>query len=261
MAVESEHKEETKKIERKFTELTADHKLKLISGEPFFHEDVGNIRPLTIREIARKGYDKYVEHLNLFLISKKNFIKEEFAEEVDISLFNIMIAFSDADFDNYIKEAIKTFFGIEVEIIKEYLMIVAKEPEIHFVIHSDNFDDIKQIIKWQNGLDGEKTIKDEMKFKNDRAKQILEKLQKSQAEIQKQKKKENNDLDFADIISAIASKSFSLNKLNIFDLTVYQMYDEFKRLDLIDNYHLSTKAMMAGAKNINLKHWTSKITN
>jgi hypothetical protein len=256
-----ENTEEVVEVKRKFTELTTDNKLKLMSGEPFFLERIGNIRPLTLREIARIGYQKYIEHLNLFLISKKNFIKEEFIDEIDINFFNIMIAFSDEDFDNYIKKSIKTFFGIDTEVVKENLMIIAKDPEIDFCISSDNFDDIRQVIKWQNGLDDEKVLDDEVKYKNERAKQILDKLKKSQAEIQKQKKKEKNDLDFADIISAIASKSFSLNKLNVFDLTVYQMYDEFKRLDLIDNYHLATQAMMQGAKNINLKHWTSKINN
>lgn len=261
MAIDNEEIVENKKIVRHFTELNADNKLKLLSGEPFYLENIGNIKPLTLREITRIGYSKYIEHLNLFLLSKENFIKEEFMEDVNISFFNIMLAFSDEHFDKYITDAVKTFFGIEVVIIKSNLMIVAKDPDLHFCIHSDNFDDIRQIIKWQNGLDGETSEKDDLKFKNDRAKQILDKLKKSQAEIQKQKKKENNDLDFADILSAIASKSFSLNKLNVFELTVYQMYDEFRRLDLIDNYHLSTKAMMAGAKNINLKHWTSKIIN
>jgi hypothetical protein len=245
---------------KQYKELDADAKLKLISGEPFKVNSVGPIKPLTLRKIAQIGYEEYITHLNLFVLTKTDFIKEEYLEKLDVPFFDIMLAFSDDDFLKYIEKAFNLFLGIEVKPIKEALMIVAKDPTIELVITSDNFDDIRQVIQWQNGIVDEKSA-EELKFKNDRAKKILEKLQKAQAEVEKQKKKEDSDLDFADILSAIASKSFSLNKLNVFDLTVYQMYDEFKRLDLIDSYHVGIQAMMQGAKNVTLKHWTTKINN
>jgi hypothetical protein len=242
-----------------FKELNTDIKLKLLSGEPIEVTSVGLVSPLTLRQIARIGYLEYITHLNLFVIDKKDFIQEEFIEEVDLPLFSMMIAFADQDFLDYMTKAFSIFLNVKLIALKEHLMLVSEDPHLNIQITSDNFDDLRQVIQWQNGIN-DRTASQEIKFKNDRAKLILEKLQKAQAEVDKQKRKENSDLDFADIISAIASKSFSLNKLNVFDLTVYQMYDEFRRLDLIDNYGVAVQAMMQGAKNIDLKHWTTKIS-
>jgi hypothetical protein len=240
--------------------LTTGTKLKLLSGEPIKVNNVGEIKPLTLRQISKIGYETYLEHLNIFAISKKDLIKEEHLDEVEIPFFNLLLAFADNEFKLFLEDAFSTFLGTSVRVVQENLMIIADNPKDKMAITSDNFDDLRQVIHWQNGIGGESSD-DNIKFKNDRAKRTLEKLRKAQAEVQKQKKKENDDLDFADIISAIASKSFSLNKLNVWDLTVYQMYDEFRRLDLIDSYEVGTRAMIAGAKNVQLKHWTNKITN
>jgi hypothetical protein len=244
---------------KKLTELTSSIKMKLISGLPIEVDSIGEIKPLTLLEIAEKGYDKYQHLLNFFAFTKSDFIKEEFLDKVDIPLFSMMLAFSDDEFKDYIVQAIKYFMGVDVEIILEHLMIIPKDPTLHWAISNDNFDDLKQVIRWQNGLDEGKT-QEEIRYKDDRARRIQERLLNAKSKVDAQKRKEGNaDLDFVDIISAIASKSFSLNKLTILNLTVYQMYDEFRRLDIIDNYHVGLSAMMQGAKIDDLKHWTSKI--
>jgi len=71
--------------------------------------------------------------------------------------------------------------------------------------------------------------------------------------IEGKKKKQQSDdgdgeIDISDIISAVSSKSHSINKLNVWQLTLYQLYDEYARLELIDNYDFSIRAMMAGAE-------------
>ena len=70
---------------------------------------------------------------------------------------------------------------------------------------------------------------------------------------------EDEDVDIADIISAVSSKSNSINRLNIWAYTLYQLYDEYSRLELIDNYDFSIRALMAGAEKVDLKHWSSKL--
>lgn len=241
------------------TELTLDLKLKLLGGLPIELPVIGEVKPLTLKDIARKGYEKYLFHLNLFALNKNDFIKEEFVDEIDIPLFNVMIAFSDDEFKTYIEESLELFVGIPFEVVKQELAVFPKDTTKDWAITHENFDNLRQVIRWQNGIDTEKES-DEIKFKNDKAKQILERLKQAQAEVEKMKRKDgSSDLDFADIISAIASKSFSLNKLNVFDLTVFQLYDEFKRLEIIDNYQVGIQAMMLGANKVDLKHWTTKI--
>lgn len=257
MAIDMEKKEQ---ITKTFTGLTEHLKLKLLAGLPIEVPNVGEIKPKTLKEIINHGYDKYVTYLNFFSFTKEDFIKSEYLDEVKLPLFTLLLAFSDDEFKTYMKEAIHFFTGIEVEILLEQLLVIPKKNNPNFLISSENFEDFRQVIRWQNGLDDETNPTGDLKFKNDRTRKIAEKLKKSQAEVDKQKRKEGKgDLDFSDIVSAIASKSFSLNKITVFDLTMYQVYDEYKRLDLIDNYQLSIQAMMLGAKGDNLKHWSSKI--
>ncbi len=66
-------------------------------------------------------------------------------------------------------------------------------------------------------------------------------------------------MDFYSIVSAVSTKSNSINKLNVWDLTLHQLYDEFDRLQIIDGYNTSLAAMMQGAEIKDLKHWASKV--
>ncbi len=70
---------------------------------------------------------------------------------------------------------------------------------------------------------------------------------------------EEEQIDISDIISAVSQKSNTVDIFNIWNLTLYQLYDAYTRLELIDGYEFSIKAMMAGAENVDLKHWSSKI--
>ena len=57
------------------------------------------------------------------------------------------------------------------------------------------------------------------------------------------------------VISAITVRSNSINKMNILDLTIFQIYDEYKRLITIDQYNQSLQALMAGASGVELQQW------
>jgi hypothetical protein len=240
-----------------YESLSIDVHLQLLSGQAMYVEGIGNVKPKTLREIVEVGYSKFLEYLNIFTLEVRDFIKDEYLDQVDIPLFHVILAFDDDTFQTHFKEAIEFFIEKKVIISRENFTAICYEDE-NFYLDSNNFSILKNVIKWQNGI-LQTTDKKDLKFKNDRAKKIFERLNKTKEQVDKLKKKEEGDLDLADIVSAIGSKSFSLNKLNVFDLTLYQLYDEFKRLDLIDNYHTSLKAVMAGAQKVNVNHWTSNI--
>lgn len=139
------------------------------------------------------------------------------------------------------------------------------EDEIK-IVHRDNFDDIIQVIKLQNYLEKPKAKEeDDFNPANEGVRKLKEHMEKMRAKVEKAKKQQQEDngddreVDVADIISAVSSKSNSINKLNIWEFTLYQVYDEYARLELIDNYDFSIRAMMAGAEKINLKHWSSRL--
>lgn len=41
-------------------------------------------------------------------------------------------------------------------------------------------------------------------------------------------------------------------------MTIYQIYDEFNRLVMVDDFSTNIKALLAGAKDIDIKHWSAK---
>ncbi|MGV4321317.1 hypothetical protein [Bacillus mojavensis] len=137
------------------------------------------------------------------------------------------------------------------------------------LIHRENFDEFVEAIKVMNYLMKPKLVGKvdsgdiDPNPVDEETRQLMEQMEKNRAKVAKAKKitqqNSDDDVDIADIISAVSSKSNSLNKLNIWDLTLYQLYDEYARLELIDNYDFSIRAMMAGAERIELKHWSSKL--
>jgi len=139
------------------------------------------------------------------------------------------------------------------------------EDEIK-VVHRDNFDKIIEVIKLQNYLTKPSINKEnEGNPVDDETRALMEHMKKMKEKVEAKKKKqrqiedEDGDIDISDIISAVSSKSNSINKLNIWELTLYQVYDEYTRLELIDGYDFGVRAMMAGASDVKLSHWSSKI--
>lgn len=139
------------------------------------------------------------------------------------------------------------------------------EDEITLV-HRDNFDNLVEAIKILNFL--KKPVDKKKREENpadEATRMLLEQMKKNEEKVQKAKQREKDDngdddeIDISDIISSVTVKSNSINKLNVWKLTLFQLYDEYARLELIDNYDFSIRAMMAGAEKIDLKHWSSRL--
>ncbi|MDD6530605.1 MAG: hypothetical protein PUF41_11570 [Prevotella copri] len=96
----------------------------------------------------------------------------------------------------------------------------------------DQIRDIRSVIlQFCNIQDDTETAP--VKFKNARAKEIYEKIQRKKAEKQKASATSSESLSMTlpNLISAVAAYSPTYNYLNIWQLTVYQFYDQFARLN------------------------------
>ena len=170
---------------------------------------------------------------------------------------------------NFMKMGILIEDEYDGEIVVDEDKLNRTNPEGLTIIHRDNFDKIVEVIKLQNYLTSPKG-KDskEANPADEETKKLMEQMEKNRKKVEETKKKkaiaegrdnEDESVDIADIISAVTAKSNSINKFNVWDMTLYQVYDEYARLELIDNYDFSIRAMMAGAEKVDLKHWSSKI--
>jgi hypothetical protein len=252
-----------------------DLKLKLFCGEPIYVEGYGEIKPLKVKDIVSYGYTEYLKALNIVcLINYEDFIKDK--EEVEkikqeLHFLDFLIIFGGEDLENELEKSFSLFLGGEAVVDKDNLCIfINKNNGEVLVVNKENFDNIREVLKYQNYVkhfEEKKIGKDEspMDEETRKFKERLEMLKKKRDEI-KRKQQQNDsdenqesDIDFYDIISSISSKSYSINELNVGELTVYQVYSKFKRMEIIDRYDIDIKSILAGAKDIKLRHWSSKI--
>jgi len=277
-----------------------DLKLRMLSGSAIKVENL-EVKPYTLEEINEYGYSDYMNNLQWILISIDDFINSV----LDIEKRVVLEQQRDnlKTFDFYVKlggqemlEGLLTAMAMifktdDVRILEEKGVIAINfvkmgvfifdedgemtvdenvlesldEEEI-MLIHRDNFDDLVEVVKFQNYLTKPSQKKDNVPNPADEETRKLQEhmdLMKRKIEGKKKKQQKNDgedgEIDISDIISAVSSKSYSINKLNVWQLTLYQLYDEYARLELIDNYDFSIRAMMAGAEKIDLKHWSSRL--
>jgi len=273
-----------------------DVKLILLSGSSITVDNI-EIVPYTIEEIKNYGYSNYMQGLQLLSLTVEDFMSsvkdlEKRAilevEKKNLKAFDFYSKLGGEDFKNILLVALSVLLRtddirflddnvlaidfIKMGIIHEdkYGMIHVNDEKLEDVsedniklIHGDNFDSIIEVIKLQNYLmKTDEMVDDEFKNPaNEETRLLAEQIKKNRERVKAKKKAQDEDvdIDISDIISAVCSKSNSINKINVWDFTLYQVYDEYARLELIDNYDFSIKAMMAGAEKVDLKHWSSRL--
>jgi hypothetical protein len=238
-------------------QTTIDNRLRLLTGKPIDIDNFGNINPLNLGQIIDKGYMDYLLYLNVFCFKKEQFM-ENAPEE--LLIFDFLMLAEDEYVQELLTNALEFFLQDKITIIKEkFLIAVGTTKENLKFINRLNYEDICYVIQIQNfmrSVDNDLDVFD----KNDKAKEIQDKLNKSREEVKRVKNKENNDIesDFYDLLSSLSTKG-NINKKDLLNYTMFQIYDEYKRLIHIDQYDTSILALMQGAKNVKLKHWSSKI--
>lgn len=273
-----------------------DLKLHLLNAMPINVENL-EVKPYTLEEITEYGYTKYMRNLQWILLSVEDFINSIDEDEKRIELekvkenlkpFDFYIRLGGVDFQNILIEGLKMilktedvrvyddgviaigFFekGIFYEVdgnlkVNFEILDQLTEDEI-MIVHRDNYEDLVEVIMYQNYLK-KPTVKAEKESnpEDEETRKLIEHMEKMREKVENKKKmqnkKDSDETDITDIISAISSKSGSINKLNVKLLTIYQIYDEYARLELIDNYDFSIKAILAGAEKIEIKHWSARI--
>lgn len=132
------------------------------------------------------------------------------------------------------------------------------------IINSKNYFDVLDIILQRVHITPDKTeVTDITKIKNKRGLKIYKRMQQVKRKFKKTSGG-NPDLSLPNIISSVAVRSLSLNWINIWDITIYQLFNEFERLQIIDQYDIaSTQVSVWGDKEKKFKFgaWSSNIYN
>ena len=228
-----------------------DLNLKLLAGMSIFIENLGILTPLKLRDIIALGELNYNELLSVLLIDKSNI---DGLNNQDINNLELLMVYSyqNQDFRDKTLKALKLFLNKEFFMNNEGFFYCDD-----LIINNDSFNYFQYVLKCANHIEIKKK-EDEIIPGNERARKFMEKLK-----LSKQNIKKPEIINLHSIISGVAWKSNNTNIINIFDLTIYQLYDAYHRLENIDNYHYTLSGLYAGTvdgKNINLSNITwSKI--
>ena len=246
---------------------TVDLKMRLLAGEPVYVWDIP-IKPLNLREISQVGYSNFQQSIGIISITLDEMIEsiDDFEMQAHLKAERHLYKVFDMymlsnDMQELVLKSFNLLFQTENVIIDgELLDDMSVVIDEKYVINRDNFDDVVSMIQLQNNPEKSASDEDDYNPANELAKSIAEKLKRSKEIVEKSKALESDGdgLTIPDIISAVSAMSNSLNKLNIWDLTIYQLYDEFARLTKIDNYRLQIQASM-WSSDIEIEHWSEPI--
>ena len=167
----------------------------------------------------------------------------------------------------FIKEDVKYSpehkeFSVSGEVVvKEQDKMVEKYTVIG-VISRENYQDVVDVICQRNNIKT-KDVADPAKVKNKKALAILQKIKKGAEKMAKTSKADEN-MELGNIISAVANRSQSLNITNIWELTVFQLWDCFARLTNNNVYDINAASVSAWGdkdKKFDFNGWFKKLNS
>ena len=248
----------------------------LISPDALHIHGVGDIKSPTLSEISKleSKINTYNYYVTILLLNIGSYY-EEFEKEEGMFFYypndlkNKMLKLRDeyASMDNKQKEKI-TFYNFlmnddilkfkvaealnffivdKVEFSDKYNMFVTYNGDldddgnlkITGAIHDAIYDEVIDIIMQRINIENKRQEKKNLKIKNKIAEKLLEKMKKGES----RQKKNDEKTSMANIISSLSSHHQSLNIVNIWNLTVYQLYDQFSKTRINDTYKISSRSV------------------
>lgn len=223
---------------------------------------IGTMKKPTLREIAQLTFDKFSEYeffLKLtpklyYTIIRKDSGKEywDSITEEEQSIIDIYsIIENDENIQNIYVEIFNFFFVENVVYEKGFFILFKQEnasciEQVQGAIAKENFSQVIDLLQQICCIRNEEEKIEDMKFKNNLAKKLMEKMLKAKKE-EKKAKKADLDLTIPNIISSVSNKHPSLNYLNIWDLSIFQLLDAFNRMQTNSMYEIdSTRVSVWG---------------
>ncbi len=212
---------------------------------PFFKQ-----HNLTMFDIYRDNpYERqfFIEALSFFIDGEIEFKNGEF---LIISKLNI----------NEYRKGLRDFKPVEMEVTKSkkqeeaYDFSRGRFTNNTNIINKEIYQKILEIIAEINCL---KVNKQQETYANEKARKIAEKIQ--QAKQKRSNVQSKDSVSLPDIISAVASRKESLNLLNIWDLTIYQLYDHYNRLIVEDEFDIHAMNYAYWGGEFKAKHWSKQL--
>lgn len=224
------------------------------------------VYPITLRQIATVGAKNFYSYLNIFTLNKED-VDEYFAgqtmeEKPDLTPFQFLLVMTQVDpqYLQSVQEAFKLFLHeTKIVFLRQNEAIVLGEREENRIITSESFEVIKKVVEAANILDTQSADARMDNPSDAKAAQIIKKLKEGRK--MREKAKSNSDLSFSDLVASLAAGGNGLNILNVWDLPYYAFNDQFKRMQMKEEYENTYKSLLAGAdpKKVKIRYWIDTI--
>ena len=227
----------------------------LLSAVPI-QLSIGTIKSPTLKEIATLTFSKFVVYEGFLKMTPeliytkfKNEEEQKYweslseAQKDEIELYDIIIT------DNQLIEMytnIFDFFFFEKVIFVNDIFILLNEnivyteeitdEKIKGIINKSTFNIVLNILQ-QICCIAEKEDK-KIKFKNKIAQKLFEKMKQKD---KKQDIKDKDKLTLPNIISAVSNKHPTISPITVWNMTLFQLYDSFNRLQINEIYQINKR--------------------
>lgn len=255
----------------------------MLSGEPIFLQGVGHIKSPLLRDICPAsgiGYRQYNLYINFLSWDKEHLLKYDQIMKYrgasklnreQLEVFDIATLLKQT---RELYRGVLSFFIVEDivwdEANRRFAVCINEHDEDGTnrqiavgEINRNNFDSVRKIILQSNfiGLD-----KDEepVRHSSEKSKELWEKAQKYLEEQAKSSgdKEDKPEYHISNIVSKLCAAHPSYNLLNIFDLTIFQLYDSFFQFGYLRSSDLNERIFSNhGGDKFKFEDWLKPIIN
>lgn len=242
----------------------------LISGDSIPVNGVGHFKsPKLWQLMPTKGIGTWVYnfYLNILSWDKEDVLKfisgigmstKALETREELTTFDIIVLVG--NLKELLREAMAFFMDENLEWDEaSYTFIAYSREETQKAvgyINRDNFDDVKDMMLQVNYIGIGDQAKP-TKFSSAKAKELWELAQKHLKETKHPKDKR---MEFGNIISKLCAVNCGYTLLNIYDLTVFQLYDQFFQYGYMRAMDLNERAFtIHGGKNFSFETWLEPI--
>lgn len=222
-----------------------DYEIRLLSGDAIEFQNIF-IKPLTLANIRDLGFSTFDYYLNISMLYKIDLDKENEYE----TLFDVFTSERFFDLFYGFLHVFLEFESIEYG-MKTKSIYMSNKNKIG-ILNSSNLDDFFEVFRMCYGLERNKKEKD-----------VFDLIAEEERKIEKIKNGDS-EITIASMISAVACKHPSINLLNIWDCTIYQLKDMVRRLYQIEssnniNFGIYTGNIPAKDIKINDYNWCNTL--
>lgn len=225
----------------------------LVRGLPIVVSPHCIVRQPLINDIDRITYEIYQKYLSLMLLQK-----DELLQSLEIT--------DDGTFKNYsLYQVVSAIPPLRAEMSEAFSFFTASPISWcdgdfiseDYPLTSSELDDARAAILKISYI--ERDTEEQHVFASERAREIWEKCQRGKAKLRKAKKQDIN-MEVPNLIASVCARGYGYTMLNIGQLTIYQLYDQFSRMNVnvqMDIY--ATRWAAWGKEDFDVDMWFKNI--